>query len=255
MYNMKKIFAIAAVAVLALSTLTLNAQNSFKGIVKYSVASTGEVAIDIPEQSATGEMKVYDDRVLTSSIVFTNSPMVNSVMQSGRTLYTFLDFGMVLGYFQAHDVELTSYNGDGKIIQKHTVTQTDIDSLTIPVDKGYYIEYVAGQTKKIAGRDGKLARLHVFDDEGKDKVIDIWYDDTMGPEANFLAQGVRGIPLEYTVTMDGGKAITITAVEVTKGKVKEVDFLMPDGFKELPEDQFKAFMEEFQEEMELLQEE
>lgn len=251
---MKKLIAIAAVAVLTLSTLTLSAQNKFRGIVKYTIASTGEVAIDIPEQSATGEMKVYDEKVLTSSVAFTNSPMVNSIMQSGRTVYTFLDFGMALGYLQANDVELTSYKGDGKIIQKHVVTQTDIDSLTIPVDKGYYIEYVDGQTKKIAGRDAKLARLHVFDDEGKDKVIEFWYDDTMGPEVNFLANGVRGIPLEYTITMDGGKAITITAAEVIKGKVKEVDFLMPDGFKELPEDQFKAFMEEFQEEVQLLQE-
>lgn|SRR5574344_386223 len=250
---MKRFFTFAAVAVLTLSTLSLNAQNKFKGIIKYNVTSTGEVAMQIPPEVATPEVKVMGEQVITTSPVFTNGS--STAMVNGNTSYTFLDLSQALEYLKANDITLNSYSGDGKIYLKHTYTQLDVDSLTIPVKEGFYIEYVAGQTKKIAGYETKLARLHTFDEEGTDHPVEMWYSDEMGPQVNFLFNGVKGLPLEYTINMDGGKAYTITAAEVVKGKVKDVDFLMPAGFNLMETNAFSAFMEEFQEEVKFLREE
>lgn len=252
---MKRFFAFAAIAAILMGSLTLNAQNKFKGIVKYTVTSTGDVAIDIPEQIATADVKVMGDRLFTNSMLFTNSPVMNCLMQEGRSVTRCYDFSMLLGFLASNDIELTTYKGDGKIFNSTTVTQTDIDSLTIPVTEGFYVEYIDGQTQKVAGYEARLARVHIFDDEGVDSPIDFWYTDEIGPEVNFLVSGIgiKGMPLMFTQSYGGGQAITITASEVVKGKVKDVDFLMPAGFKPISDKDFGAFMQEVQEEMEYLQ--
>ncbi len=252
---MKRIMTVAAMAVMMIASMSVNAQNKFKGIVKYTVTSTGEVAVQIPEQAATAEIKVMGDMLYTNSALFTNSPMVNSIIQRGNTTTTYQDLTMLLGYLASKDISLTSYSGDGKIFVRHTYTQSEIDSITIPVTEGYYIEYVAGQSKKLAGFNANLARIHMFDQEGTDHTLDIWYTEEMGPATNFLLNGVKGMPLEFTQDMGEGRAITITASEVVKGKVKEVDFLAPSGYKEMDNETMKAFNEELTEELNALQEE
>ncbi|MDO4217573.1 MAG: hypothetical protein Q4D03_05280 [Bacteroidales bacterium] len=252
---MKRIFTVAALTVLMLGSLSVNAQNKFKGIVKYTISSTGEVPINIPAESSTAEIKVMGEQMVTSSLLFTNSPMINRIIQDGRKVTVCQDLSMLLAYLAAKDIELTTYSGDGKIFVRHTYSQSDIDSLTIPVTEGYYIEYVAGETKKIAGHEAKLARLHMFDEEGKDNTLDIWYDDAIGPEVNNFAQGVKGMPLEFTQNLGEGRAITVSATEIVKGKVKDVDFLMPAGFKEMDKETQERFNEELSEEMKYLQDE
>lgn len=245
---------VAALAVVMIASLSVNAQNKFKGIVKYTVSSTGEVAVQIPEQAATAEIKVMGDMLYTSSALFTNSPMVNSIIQRGNTTTTYQDLTMLLAYLASENVSLTSYSGDGKIFVRQTYTQEQIDSITIPVTEGYYIEYVAGQSQKIAGYNASLARIHMFDEEGADHTLDIWYTDEMGPAVNFLLNGVKGMPLQFTQDMGEGRAITVTATEVVKGKVKDVDFLAPSGYKEMDSETMKAFNEELMEELKALQE-
>lgn len=239
---MKRIVTIAALAVLVLSGTALNAQNKFKGIVKYSITSTGSVAVEIPAERSTSELKVYEDKV-----------MQGTSLQEGRTTFQFIDLSQLLGYLGSQGVELTSYTGDGKIFLRHAYTQLEIDSLTIPCTEGFYIEYIADQTKSVAGYNAKLARIHIFAENGEDSPVDMWYTDEIGPEVNFLANGVKGVPLEYTQELGDGKAITMTATEVVKGKVKDVDFLMPAGYKEMTVEDWQAFQEELEEEMEFLE--
>ena len=52
-----------------------------------------------------------------------------------------------------------------------------------------------------------------------------------------------------------GRAITYTATEIVKGKVKEADFLLPDGYDTLSDDELSELFQQLQEEIELLQEE
>ena len=249
---MKKIFAIAAIAVMSLGSLM--AQNTFKGVITYSVKSTGETAFQVPDQMATAEIKVYDDKVLTSSMVFTNSPMINSVLVDGHKQFMCWDLSMIFMYLSQNDVEL-DYKGSSKILAKSELTQKDIDSLTIPCTEGMYIEYVDGETKTIAGVTAKKAVIHIFGDEGDDHPVVVWYNDEMGPDVNLLFHGVKGVGLEYSTDLGEGRQLTLTATEVKKGKVKEVDMLLPSGYETISDEDFKALFKQIQEEMEYLQEE
>lgn len=249
---MKKIFLFAAFAVIAMTSL--NAQNSFKGTIVYKLTSTGETPFQIPEQSSTAELKVYDDKVLTSSQLFTSSPLVNSVLIDGHKQYMCWDLSMIFMYLSQNDVEL-DYQGSSKILSTHEYSQQDIDSLTIPCTEGYYIEYVAGETKTIAGATAKKAVIHSFGEEGEDHPTTIWYNDEMGPDVNFLFNGVKGIAMEYSMDLGEGKQVTLTASEIKKGKVKEVDMLLPSGYDTISDTEFKALFEQIGEEMKYLQDE
>ena len=65
---------IIAMAAMLLSFGAMQAQNTFKGIIKYKVESTGEVAFQIPAEAATAEIKVNGDRCYTKSAIFMSSP-------------------------------------------------------------------------------------------------------------------------------------------------------------------------------------
>lgn len=249
---MKRILTLVALFVLAVGGLC--AQNSFKGIVKYTVESTGTTAFQVPEDYTAAEVKVMGNKVLTTSPILLGSPMVNSIMQNDRKLTTCLDYSMLFRYIRAQDVPF-DYNGSDKLLNRTEITQLMIDSLTIPCTEGYYIEYVAGETQKIAGWAAKKAIIHSFDKDGEDHPTTVWYTDEMGPEANFLFNGIKGVALQFSQNLGEGKAITITANEVVKGKVKDIDFLLPDGYVELSEEEEKALGEELETAMELLNEE
>ncbi|MBP5548199.1 MAG: hypothetical protein J6X58_04835 [Bacteroidales bacterium] len=248
---MKKIFLFAAFAVLSLGTIM--AQNTFRGTVIYKVTSTGETTFQIPDEVATAEVKVYDDKVLTSSKIFTNQ-MVNSVLIDGHKQYNCMDLSMIFMYLQSNDVEL-DYKGSSKILATHEFSQQDIDSLTIPVTEGFYIEYVDGESKSIAGEAAKKAVVHAFDEDGEDHPTVIWYSDAMGPDVNFLFNGIRGVALEYSMDLGEGRQITLSASEIKKGKVKEVDMLLPSGYEVLSDEEFKSLFEQINEELRYLQDE
>lgn len=246
---MKKFFLFVAFA--AFSVCSLFAQNSFRGTVTYSVTSTGEEPYNVPAEISTAQIKVYDDKVMTSSKLFT-SQTVDNVLVDGLTQYSCMDLSGILTMLSQAGADL-SYAGSSKILVKHTYTQQEIDSLTIPVTEGYYIEYVDGETKTIAGQTAKKAVFHVFNDEGDDNPIIFWYADNMGPAVNFLFNGLRGIALEYVLDLGEGRQLTLTATEVKKGKVKEVDMLLPSGYEELSQEELTSLFQEIREEIEYLQ--
>lgn len=251
---MKKFFAFAAVAVMMMGAMTLNAQNKFKGIVKYTVTSIGATKVDIPEQYANPQMKVMNDQLATEDIALLGfSPVAKKHMQKGHTDTYFFDFSPVMMYLSSADITLQSYDGDGKILLKTEHAQSEIDSLTIPCTEGYYIEYVAGETKKIAGMTAKLARIHVFDADFNDHPTEVWYSDEMGPDVNFLQQGIKGVALEFVVNLGEESALRISATEIIKGKVKDTDFMNLSGYSAMDPNKFQEFTTEFSEELELLQ--
>ena len=65
---MKRVFSLAAAVLFTVSGVF--AQNTFKGIVKYKVESTGTVAMTIPEAAATAEIKVDGNSLFTKSPIF-----------------------------------------------------------------------------------------------------------------------------------------------------------------------------------------
>lgn len=248
---MKKVFFFAAIVCLSISSLF--AQNNFRGTITYSVTSTGETAFTVPDQIATAEIKVYDSKVLTSSqLFFGGNPFASNILVDGHKQYVCMDLGQLFMYLSSNDVEL-DYQGSSKMLVTQELTQSDIDSLTIPVTEGFYIEYVAGETKAIAGKTAKKAIIHAFGEDGTDHPTVIWYCDEIGPDVNLIFNGVKGVALEYAMDLGEGRQITLTATEIKSGKVKEVDMLLPSGFESISQEQFSTLFNQIQEELELLQ--
>ena len=248
---MKKILTVAAALLLTVSTLT--AQNSFKGIVKYKVESTGKVAVDLPEEVRNAEIKVSGNDMFTKSPIFC-SGMTEAILVQNLTSTSCQNIGMYLNYLRGQDFEFT-YQGNGKILVKNEAKESDFDSVAIKDEEPghFYYEYVDGETKEIAGYTAKKMIRHQFDDEGKDHQMVMWYSDEIGPKINILFGGIKGMPLECAMEVGEDRAITYTATEIVKGKVKEADFLLPDGYETLSEEEMETLGTELQDAMELLQ--
>lgn len=247
---MKKIFLIAAIACISVGSIF--AQNNFRGTITYSVTSTGETAFTVPDQIATAEIKVYDSKVLTSSPLFLGNQMASNVLVDGHKQFVCMDLSQLFMYLSSNDVEL-DYKGSSKILVTQELTQSEIDSLTIPVTEGFYIEYVDGETKAIAGKTAKKAVIHAFDEDGNDKSTTIWYTDEIGPDVNLIFNGIKGVALEYAMELGEGRQITLTATEIKSGKVKEVDMLLPSGFESISQEEAGALFKQIGEELEYLQ--
>ena len=249
---MKKIFLFAAVALFSMGSMI--AQNTFKGVVNYEVTSTGKVPYQLPDQVKTATITVMDDKATTTSPILLGSPMVSQILVEGRTSYSCLDLSMILMYLQQNDVEI-SYTGAGKLLTSSTITQNELDSLTIPVTEGFYIEYVDGETKSIAGYTAKKAVVHVFGEDGDDHQTIVWYTDEIGPEVNPMFTYVRGMALQTSMDLGEGREITLTATEVKKGKVSKAEMLLPSGFEEISSEDFQKLWGEISEELKYLSEE
>ena len=248
---MKKIITLAAAVVLTVGSLM--AQNNFKGIVKYKVESTGAVAVDLPEEVRLAEIRVSGNDMFTKSPIFC-SGMTEAILVQNLTSTSCQNLGMLLNYLRGQDFEFT-YQGSGKILVKSESKASDFDSVDIEDREPghFYYEYVDSETKTIAGYTAKKMIRHAFDDEGVDHPMTMWYSDEIGPRINILFGGIKGMPLECTMEAGEDRAITYTAVEIVKGKVKEADFLLPDGYETLSEEDMETLGTELNDAMELLQ--
>jgi hypothetical protein len=217
------------------------------------VESTGQVAMSIPEEAAKAEIKVSGDDMFTKSAIFTQQ--ADCILILGLKQTACIDYSQLLGYLRSQDFEFT-YNGSGKLLIKNEAKASDFDSVDIPdTEPGhFYYEYVDSETKQIAGMTAKKLIRHLYDEEGVDHPMTMWYSDEIGPKINILFNGIKGMPLECTMDAGEGKAITYTATEIIKGKVKEADFLLPDGYETLSEEELETLGSEIKDAIELLQE-
>lgn len=237
---MKKI--VCAAAVLLLTVGALSAQNNFRGIVKYKIASTGKVAITIKPEQSTAEIKVYDNQILSGQTV-----------QTGFKLAQAADFSPYISYLAANDIELETYTGDGKFLIRDEISKEKLDSGYI-VDKepGHYYYENVDETQEMLGFTAHKLIMHRYDEEGNDNPAICWYTTEIGPEYCLVLGAIKGFPLVYTEELGEGRAITYTATEIVKGKVKETDMLLPAGYKDASGEEFETFQRELKEAFELM---
>lgn len=240
---MKRFFSLAAAVVFTVSGVM--AQNTFKGIVKYKIESTGTTSMNIPEQIASAEVKVMGEQMYTKSYMFTQGA---EVYINGLKQTQCVDYSQIISYLAAQGFEFENYQGDGKFLIEQTFNATTFDSLEIKdTEPGhFYFEYVEGETKEIAGRTAHKLIQHYYNEEGTETQIVMWYVKDIGPAYNVLFEGIKGMPLECTMNLGEGRAITYTATEVVSGKVKEADFLFPDGYKKASKEELEAFSTDMQ---------
>ena len=232
---MKKI--VCAAAMLLLTVGALSAQNNFRGIVRYKIESTGKVAITIKPEQSTAEIKVYDSQTV----------------QTGFKIATAQDFSPYISYLAANDIELETYTGDGKFLIRDEIAKEKLDSGYI-VDKepGHYYYENVDETQEMLGYTAHKLIMHRYDEEGNDNPAICWYTTEIGPEYCLVLGAIKGFPLVYTQELGEGRAITYTATEIVKGKVKETDMLLPAGYKDASGEEFETFQREMQEAFELL---
>lgn len=239
---MKKIVFAAALMLLTLGAA--NAQNNFRGIVKFSLTSTGKVDVQIPADQATVEIKVFDNKILSGQTI-----------QNGLKVSMAADFSQAIAYLAANDIELESYTGDGKFLIRDESTKESLDSIYIEdKEPGHFYYERVSETREILGFNAKKLIMHRYDEEGNDSPVDCWYTEEIGPEYCIILGTMKGFPLIFTQQGSEGRAITYTATEIVKGKVKEVDMLLPAGYKDATEEEFNNFMKELQEAASLLEE-
>ena len=238
---MKKL--LVAALIMVLSWGAVNAQNNFRGIVKYKLTSTGTVDVQIPEEQSTIEVKVFDNKLMTGQ-----------TQQNGMKVAQAIDLSQAIGYLAANGIELENYDGDGKLLVRGESTKEEMDSLYLE-DKEpghYYYENVEG-TQDIFGFTAKKMIMHRYDETGTDNPVECWYTNEIGPEYCLLFGNTKGFPLIFTQQGSEGRAITYTCIEIIKGKVKEAEMLLPAGYKDVTDEEFAAIMKEFQDAAELLE--
>ena len=238
---MTKIFVAAAMMLLAMSAVT--AQNNFRGIVKFKVESTGKVDVQLKPEQTLFEIKVYDNKL-----------MVNQTIQNGLKTIVATDLSPIISYLAANGIELETYTGDGKILVRDEANVDSLKSIELKDEEPghFYYEYV-DETQEMLGYTAKKLIVHSFDEEGQDNPSTCWYTTEIGPEYCLLMGQIKGFPLVYTQIGSEGRAITYTATEVVKGKVKETEFFPPAGYKDMTEEELDALGEEIQNAAELLE--
>ncbi|MCX6234377.1 MAG: hypothetical protein NT175_06570 [Bacteroidetes bacterium] len=97
------------------------------------------------------------------------------------------------------------------------------------------------QTKEIAGYICKQAEIITKNKNGKENKVIVFYTDKLpGKELNFDGdyRTLDGFPLAFTVNEDR-ISMVFTATSVTKCKLKKKEFVVPEGYKQVTEEELK----------------
>ena len=234
---------ILAVAIMLLAFGAATAQNTFRGIVKYKIESTGKVDIKIPAEQSTIELKVYDNQLLYEQTI-----------QNGMKVAQAIDFSQAISYLAANGIELETYTGDGKFIVRDEAKKESMDSLYIEdKEPGHFYYENVNETQEMLGYTVHKMIMHRYNEEGEDNPVVCWYSTEIGPEYNLVLGRMKGFPFVFTQELGEGRAVTYTAIEVVKGKVKDVDMLLPAGYKDASGEEFETFRNELKDAIELLE--
>jgi hypothetical protein len=218
---MKRLFSISIITALCFFAVTsANAQKSkaFAGTVKFSIKYEGELD---PQKHVPGD-QLYT--IYGNQMKLNNPQSVIILNGDAKTVTFLLDIpGYRMGY-----------------------TQTKEESQEEMAARKY--TYVKGtETKVICGYTCTRYDVTIYDIEEDEEYKEIVYTTTeIGADENINAfghPGLSGYPLYSEFEHDGVKTIE-EAVEVKKGKIKDVDFLVPGDYKMYTLDEFKEKIQE-----------
>ncbi|HQP16906.1 MAG TPA: hypothetical protein PLB59_13170 [Bacteroidales bacterium] len=201
------------------------AQKTFKGIITYTIAYSGNIdPATAAQQPKTMILSIYENK---QKMNLPLGPINIDVITDGdnKTSTTLIDM-----------------MGDKKF---YKITKEELDKKIAeePVPAIAYKD----ETKTIAGYVCKKAEYAVTKD-GETNTTVVYYTEELGNEnLNYGGQfhSLKGVPLEYVITTPDGIITTWTASEVKKGKVKETDFLIPDDYVELSAEEKEQMMKMF----------
>lgn len=193
-------------------------QGKFKGIIKYTLTWEGEVPAGVPTSM---EVKVYEEKSYFNNILsMFGEPTITNA--EAKLSYSLFDFSQV-------PIE----GATGKWYVRTKLEDDDIA-------KNKY--EMTSETKEIAGRNARKVNVTFSKEDGIEVKESIWVCDEIGPSMDVVFYpGLKGMPFEFPVDADKFKII-FTASEIIEGKVKETDMLIPTGYQEQSQEEFKEIL-------------
>ncbi len=206
----------------AISISSFAQQGRFKGTVKYELEWEGDYPPGVPTEM---EIKVYDNKSSFTNILSMGEPVITN--SDANLIYSMYDFstipvdGVTGKWYYRNKVE-------NEELEKNTYTFLD-------------------ETKEIAGMTAKKVEVKYEDKDGKEVEEIIWASDEIGPKIDLLFYtGLKAMPFQFDLDA-GDFKITFTVKEITKGKVKSAEMLIPTGYDEVSveelQDIFETLME------------
>ncbi len=219
---MKKFFSLSMVVILSvvlLTSLTSRKKKSskqFRGTVTYSISYESNTLSDVQlaKLPTTTKVKMYDGM---SSFDIVSGPVIQSFIINPTTdkYIIMVEYGLK----------------KAAIVKKYSdMTNDSLEKYTTQID-------YSADTKIIAGYTCKKAVVTFTPKEGvegEERMFSVFYSDELGSAKDNFDGPYKGIPGLLLESYDvKPELITkMVATEVKKGKVKDLDFLMPSDYKE-----------------------
>lgn len=218
------LLAMAVIFTISTSSITKKAKG-FRGTVTYSLSYEGDglTPAQLAMMPTSIKTKMFDD-------------MSSTEMVMGAIAQTYISN-------PAKDKLIILIEGMGKklaIEKKYSEIKSIADSA-----KTFTVQYeLKDETKVIAGYTCKKAvvtQTPKEGTEGEEIIYSIYYCPELGNAESNKDSDLAGIPgllMEFKEIKDG-ITTTYTVSEIKKGGVSELDFLLPEGFKVVTEEQIQ----------------
>lgn len=216
---MKKIVAVAGLATIGFAVTAfvapnVSSDNTFEGIVTYSVSVDNPQAASMMQGSSVkiymkgDKVKTITDMGMQKITTFSDNKASNDPI--------------VLIEIMGNKYQLKTDPSMKKDETKPAIKYTD-------------------ETKTVAGYNCHKAEVTVTGKDGKTYTTDVYYTEDLPAYSGSRDQfkGLKGFPLEYTMKQQGVN-IAITATSVSKESVPDDTFTVPSGYKLMTAEQMQA---------------
>ncbi|MFA7139018.1 MAG: hypothetical protein WC151_10925 [Bacteroidales bacterium] len=213
-------FIIASLLFFVAITTVTQAQKPFKGIVTYEISYPG-MELDPMMQAQlptlmTFTMKDQMGKMEMATGMYTQGEIIDA---DAKSLITFIE-AMGQKFKIVMDAEMVAEKKGSS--PKPEITKT--------TDK-----------KEIAGYNCNMAQVAMTLENGQKIETDVYYTTELYSPAmdfNNEFEGIGGFPFEYVMDM-GQMKMKFTVTTIKKGGVKDSDFVLPDDYQQVTEEQLQ----------------
>jgi len=216
---MKKLALVASIATIGFASTAFVApksttENSFEGIVTYSITTDNEQANASMQNSS---VKVYIKGDKSKSIMDMGMYKVITITDEKKP-----DDPIILSEVMGNKYQIKTDKTKKDKNQDPTIKYMD-------------------DTKQVAGYACHKAEVTMSDKTGQSVVATVYYTQDLPayPGGSGEFKGLKGFPLEYTMQQQGIN-ITMTATKVDKQSVTEDTFTVPSGYKLMTTEEMQA---------------
>ena len=182
--------------------------------------------------------------LLVSFVVYSGEAKAGGDDFNGIIVYSRTEISMGMG------TTIVVFNGETKsgftlmdiMGQKYAMEMT-AEELEKDIEKAPDMDVeVTGETKEIAGYNCKKAIVKSNESGAEDMEMVVYFTDELGSGMlnynNPFFKDVQGVMMEYTM-QENDMNMTFTAISVTKKKVGDEEFVIPEGYNKMSMSDFE----------------